>query len=177
MNRGVVLAIAEMFCFEPGSEAVQAEYSRLCRRLGLRGDELAGWAKRNDLDPDDLLRLVREEATLRHMRSWLQHRSWLSAGIGPTLDHLRLRGEYEEWADRTASARSVLDMRRPDPARSLPPLDVGKLIEAQTAATGFVPDAVLDEWACGNGFLSAGDVVRALYEQQLVREASADRVT
>lgn len=173
LNRAVALAMAATCGFEPTAEQVDAELLRLARRNGLAVEDLDGWASANDLSRSDLHRLAGEEATLRHLRGWLVQQAAICNGTGAVLDHLRLRGRYRQVAAAAAGLQQRLDQCRPDPADPLPRVETVTLLREHAAATGCAPDASLADWAESLGFSSVDELLRAMAEHRVVRQATA----
>jgi hypothetical protein len=163
LHRAAALALAQLLEFEPDQRAVREEFRRLCRRLKLAAADIPTWLRRNDLSSADLLRLLREEATLRHLRGWVRHRQWLAGAVGPTLDHLRLRGEYEQWSC-LAAAQDRQTQAAGSPGPEEPPTVeqvIGRLRE-HARNTGIRFDAPVAQWAREMGFTSVQDLIRLL---------------
>lgn len=153
--RDLQMILAGILGMEVTDEEVVAETERFRLRRGLHSDaELHDYLERNDLTADELADLLRQQATLRHLRAWLRVRRY-RLGLGSLLlDELRLRDHYASWADKAATHEAHMDSIG-EPG-DLDPLE--DLIREHLAATEWQPDCAITTWAEEADF---GDVFQA----------------
>jgi hypothetical protein len=152
-----------------------AETERFRLRRGLHSDaELDHYLERNDLTSDELVELLRQRATLRHLRAWLRVRRY-RLGLGSLLlDELRLRDDYASWADKAATHEAHLEaIGEPE---DLDPLE--DLIREHLAATEWQPDCAITTWAeeadFGDVFQAYAALARASRVRQHLATITAD---
>ena len=117
LNRRLALLLAALWGVVPRSEELEAEEKRLRRRFKLKSDEaFAAWKKENDLDEEEMARLLEEEALLHKLHRWYMQGRIHGKNTGAVLDELKLRGGYAEWKER-AARRDALLRERPEVLR------------------------------------------------------------
>ena len=109
LNRRLALLLAALWGIVPRGEEQEAEEKRLRRRFKLKSDEaFAAWKKENDLDEEEMARLLEEEALLHKLQRWYMQGRIHGKNTGALLDELKLRGGYAEWKERAARRDSLL---------------------------------------------------------------------
>jgi len=117
LNRRLALLLAALWGIVPRTEEIEAEKQRLRRRFKLKSDEaFAAWKKENDLDEEEMSRLLKEEALLHKLHRWYMQGRIHGRNTGAVLDELKLRGGYAEWKER-AGRRDALLRSRPEVLR------------------------------------------------------------
>ena len=112
LNRRLALLLAALWGIVPRGEELEAEEKRLRRRFKLKSDEaFAAWKKENDLDEEEMARLLEEEALLHKLQRWYMQGRIHGKNTGALLDELKLRGGYAEWKERAARRAALLDGR------------------------------------------------------------------
>ncbi len=109
LNRRLTLLLGTLWKIEPREELLKLEEQRLRRRFGLKTEEaLQDWLIENDLDQDDLNRLLREEAILHHLHRWFMQGRIHEKNSGALLDEMKLQGKYKAWKEKTARREQLL---------------------------------------------------------------------
>jgi len=112
LNRRLALLLAALWGVVPRSEELEAEEKRLRRRFKLKSDEaFSAWKKENDLDEEEMARLLEEEALLHKLHRWYMQGRIHGKNTGAVLDELKLRGGYAEWKERAARRDELLHGR------------------------------------------------------------------
>ncbi len=171
--REVAAAFAAFLQLETTAEMVASEKSRFMARRRLRSeDDLARWLERNDLDESDFGELVRLLATGRRMRAWVAARRFKRQMARPLLDELRLAGRYPEVADEAAADEAALSGIEEEGGLSGgEPVGLTRrqLIAEQAAASSWLPDTSIDQWAIESGFEDAFDVYIEMLRHRALR--------
>ncbi len=109
LNRRLVLLLGTLWNIKPHEEFLKLEEQRLRRRFGLKTEEdLQGWMKENDLDREDLDRLIREEAIIHSLHRWFMQGRIHEKNTGSLLDEMKLQGKYGEWKKKAARREALL---------------------------------------------------------------------
>ncbi len=112
LNRRLALLLPSLWGIVPLREDLEAEEKRLRRRFKLKSDEaFAAWKKENDLDDEEMSRLLEEEALLHKLHRWYMQGRIHGKNTGAVLDELKLRGGYAEWKERAARRDALLGGR------------------------------------------------------------------
>jgi hypothetical protein len=157
------------------SAARQAAEQRLRMRLGLfRRSDVDRWCAESGIDPDDLARLIDDEARVVELESKLE------AELRPDLlDQLRLDGDYARFVARARDKQAILSARGQedaDPAAG--PTSIALVAWHFEARLGrAIPDD-LDSYVRRLGFKGRADFYRALARERLylqIGKVEADR--
>jgi hypothetical protein len=178
MNRAVLLLLAQQLDITPPNieQRTQAEKRRFRIRFQLRTTEdLEAWLRDNDLLPSDFDRLMRENATLRHL-----HQSFLTnhlhdRNVGPVLDLLKLTNQYNTWANRAAEQAAAVDTAHPDFWESdYHEENMHDLVLEHAHATGWRTAVPFNQWYYEAGFNTLLDLKAMLMRAKLHREQTQE---
>ena len=109
LDRKLLLLLGTLWKIEPREEFLKLEEQRLRRRFGLKTEEdLQGWMEENDLDREELDRLIREEAIIHSLHRWFMQGRIHEKNTGALLDEMKLQGKYGEWKKKAARREALL---------------------------------------------------------------------
>lgn len=172
LNRGLAVVLAEVLGVTVDDSEITAERARMRIRLGLDDDAaLSDWARRTDLEPDDLADLVRRQALIRKTQHWLISRRYLERTTRLVLDELRLTGRYETVAREAARTEAIVTKNYPD-FQQAPGLDLD-VIDLMTQHIAHHPvrlDTDFREWLFEAGFKDINDLRFELLRHRMARE-------
>jgi hypothetical protein len=175
LNRALAVVLAETLGATVDATEIAVERVRLVGRLGLaEADTLEAWARRNDLEPEDLNEFVQRQALVRKMQHWLISRRYLERTTRLVLDELRLAGRYEAVAAEAAQIEAVIAANYPN-FQQAPGLniDLVTLLTDHLARTGIRLDTDYQEWLFEAGFKDGIDLRFELLRHRLAREKRA----
>ncbi|MFI5335092.1 MAG: TfuA-like protein, partial [Chlamydiales bacterium] len=174
-NRMLVHTLAKLLRIEVTNEEIEEEKKRFCTRhalLILSEEEWDEWRTRNHLSREDFEELIRERAEARKV----EHA--ITAGVTPwkttkaLLDELKLRNQYEGWAQKAAHAQSLFEETCPcyhdiDHEE----LHDETLIEEHLHTTNWSPDCPYPRWAEEAGFENLSELKMEIHKAKLIRQA------
>jgi len=109
LDRKLLLLLGTLWKIEPREEFLKLEEQRLRRRFGLKNEEdLLNWMQENDLDREDLDRLLREETIIHSLHRWFMQGRIHEKNTGALLDEMKLQGKYGEWKKKAARREALL---------------------------------------------------------------------
>lgn len=173
MNRALALVLASELDVQVSASDVAAERELFRESRQLTEDAaLAGWLRGNGLTEARFEELLREEATLRRLRQWYVASRFPERNVQPLLDMLRLRDEFDEWAERKAAQQRTLALGHvADDGPLLDSEDVTALVVDHARATGWRPTGSLEDWVVEAGFESFDLFVTELQQARGARLA------
>lgn len=113
LNRRLTLLLGTLWKIDPPKEFLKLEEQRLRRRFGLKTEEaFQEWMQENDLDREDLDRLLREEATIHHLHRWFMQGRIHEKNTGALLDEMKLQGKYKDWKNKISRREQIMKERQ-----------------------------------------------------------------
>jgi predicted nucleotidyltransferase len=109
LDRKLLLLLGTLWKIEPREEFLKLEEQRLRRRFDLKNEgDLLKWMQENDLDREELDRLLQEEAIIHSLHRWLMQGRIHEKNTGALLDEMKLQGKYGEWKKKAARREALL---------------------------------------------------------------------
>jgi hypothetical protein len=172
LNRACALVLARLLHVEATPETIELEASRFRRRIDmLDDDDFQDWMTRNNLVAADFAQLMKETALCRSLHRWLIYARFTERTTRLVLDHLRLEGEYETWAERAAQEHALLDRAGYSSMLGSQSAPLAELVQAHQEWTDMRLDTDPEQWAEEAGFNNTNDFKLALVRSALARRA------
>lgn len=172
IRRALCLTLADQLDVQAPEGSAESEKSRFMARMGIGGGKaLEAWIARNDLTRPEFDALMTEEARLRVLHRWLLTRNHLVRGAKILLDHLRLHGRYEEWADRAARHEWLFRKRFPFFLETGDDdISMRELLADHFAGTPCRMDTDFVAWSEEAGFHDVADMRYEMIRARMIRE-------
>jgi hypothetical protein len=172
LNRQLALVLAHILKVEVTDKQIENEKKRFLFSNKISTDKaLNDWLIRNDLIMEEFITLMKEIAISRKMHRYLLTRN---INMKYILDELRLTGQYEEWAKKTAEQQKILNEDPDDYYNDSELLTMEKLVSDHLKETKCNIDTNLDEWSYGAGFIDLSlfriELLRARRERELLKK-------
>ncbi len=176
MNRALAVILADLLDIAVETEDVAAEAARFRFKWQLRDEErFLAWLRANDLTSEQFQELMREVATCRRLHRWLMTRRHFERNTKIVLDELRLRGEYEHWADEAAAFEQLASRIEPafgqTAAEDVP---WRQLVLDHMRSAGLRVDVPMEQWGEEVGLHNASELRLELLRDRLVRQHRAE---
>ena len=115
LNRSLVTILATLLEIDVSEDDVKVERWRFRLKYGLKADDaLTSWLAANDLNEDEFADLMHQMAICRRLHRWYMVRQHFERTTKDVLDELRLRNQYERYADEAAEQERILRDHFPD---------------------------------------------------------------
>jgi hypothetical protein len=174
LNRGLVLAMADLLHLEVTDAEVQAEWERFRRERDLPGHaDVTAWRSAHDLTETELDGLVRERALCRRLHRWLLEARGNDTQTGLLLNELRLQGRYvetiaaasREYAEEDSASMAYQSIS------GLSEADLMELVHAHQRDSSWRVHGSISEWARESGFRDLQDLAYELQRARRVRRS------
>lgn len=144
VNRALALLLADMLGITASEQDTHAEMVRWHTRRGLKvGSDLTAELDRNQMDMNELLFLIQQEARLRQLHNAFRVTQLHRYLTQPVLDYLRTENAFEYWAKEAAAfakKTNAVDLVVD------PELNVADLLVKYLDKQGITPDTDFFEW-------------------------------
>lgn len=171
LNRSLVRFLADILGVQVGPDEVEEEKARFRRRRSIGDDRpFEEWLRRNDLSNEDFEQSMKGVAVCRRLHKWLLVGRSAMGTTQLLLDELRLKGRYEEWADRATLAEFVIKRQYRGFASLVGDgADFQELVDDHLAHGGDFDGLDVESWSAEAGFPKVMDLHVELLRSKLFR--------